>query len=41
VVAAVVLLFVRRPRVLDLPGWVLPAALAGMWLFELQRFHLL
>ena len=40
VVVALVLLFVRRPSRLDLPRWIVPAGLAGMWAFQLHRFSI-
>jgi hypothetical protein len=40
VVVALALLLTRRPSRLNLPRWVLPAALAAMWLFQLQRFSI-
>lgn len=40
VLVALVLLVVRRPERLDVPRWVLPAGLAGMWAFQLQRFSI-
>jgi len=40
VLAVVVLVFRRRAQV-TLPAWLIPTALLLMWLFELQRFHLI
>lgn len=41
VVVAVLLLVRPSWRRVALPAWVLPAALASMWLFELHRFTFL
>jgi hypothetical protein len=42
VLAAIALLVVipRRASV-DVPRWVLPAALVAIWVWELVRFHLI
>lgn len=39
-VAVAVLLF-RNRRTVALPVWLIPAALACMWLFELHRFRII
>jgi hypothetical protein len=41
VVVAATLLVVPRWRSVDLPGWLLPAALLFMWVWELFRFDVL
>jgi hypothetical protein len=41
VVAAIAVLVFRRRRTVTLPAWLIPSALVLMWLFELQRFHLI
>jgi hypothetical protein len=38
VVAAVAVLVFRHRRSIALPVWLIPTALALMWVFELQRF---
>jgi hypothetical protein len=40
VIAVTVLVF-RQRRTVTLPSWLIPAVLLLMWLFELQRFHLI
>lgn len=41
VVVAVVLLVAWRVRTVALPVWLVPAALAAMWVFELVRFGIM
>lgn len=41
VVTAVLLVLVRRPAELPVPWWLIGAATAAMWLFQLQRFAVL
>lgn len=41
VIVAVALLLTPRQARLDLPKWLLPATLAAMWLFQLQRFSIM
>lgn len=40
VVVALALLVVRTPSPLQLPQWVVPSGLAGMWVFQLHRFSI-
>ena len=41
VAVAITLLVVPRRKTADLPGWLLPAALVLMWVWELFRFHVI
>ena len=41
VAAAVAVLVFHNRRTVTLPAWLIPSALVLMWLFELQRFHLI
>lgn len=41
VVAAIALLVLHRADRVTVPGWLLPAGLSLMWLFELFRFGIL
>lgn len=41
VIAAVALVIIPRHHTLDVPRWVLPAALVLMWVWELARFNLI
>ncbi|MGH9179762.1 MAG: DUF2752 domain-containing protein [Acidimicrobiales bacterium] len=41
VAIALALLLARRRRTLAVPGWVVPAALAAMWAYQLGRAGLL
>lgn len=41
VMAALVLLVARRRTEMPVPWWLVAAGVAGMWLFQLQRFAVL
>ena len=41
VVVAVAVLVVRRPTSVSVPVWLIPTALALMWVFELHRFRVI
>ena len=41
VVASLVLLVNRRPKVAEVPAWAIAIALGGMWMYQMIRFSVL